>query len=98
METPRQDKSSLNMLHVEVYVADWESKKWLTYHMREPQKHHLLLTMALICLGHSVSRKRDQSSREMEQNVLCLASRAVHIEVTHQIDTDSFIQALQKMM
>ena len=28
---------------------------------------------------------------------VCLASRAVHIEVTHQIDTDSFIQALQKM-
>ena len=26
----------------------------------------------------------------------CLASRAVHIEVTHQIDTDSFIQVLQR--
>ena len=29
---------------------------------------------------------------------VCLASRAVHIEVTHQINTDSFIQVLQRMI
>ena len=29
---------------------------------------------------------------------LCLASRAFHIEVTHQIDTDSFIQALRRII
>ena len=28
----------------------------------------------------------------------CLASRAVHIEVTHHIDTDLFIQALWRMI
>ena len=68
MQTPKQDKSSLNVLHVEVYVADcWESKKWLTYHMTESQKHKLLLTVALICLNHSISRKRDQSSRDRRQ-------------------------------
>ena len=47
-------------------------KKWLTYHMREPQKEHLLLTVVLICLGHSTSRKRDQSSRDMEQCLYAL--------------------------
>ena len=29
---------------------------------------------------------------------LFLASRAVHIQVTHQIDSESFMQALQKMI
>ena len=29
---------------------------------------------------------------------VCLASRAVHIEVTHQINTDSFIQVLRRMI
>ena len=29
---------------------------------------------------------------------LCLASIAVHIEVTHHIDTDLFIQALWRMI
>ena len=29
---------------------------------------------------------------------LCLASRAVHIEVTHHVDTDLFIQALWRMI
>ena len=72
MQTPRQDKSSLNVLHVEAYMADWESKKWLMYHMREPQKHHLLLTVPVICLGHSISRKRDQSSRDLEQCLYAL--------------------------
>ena len=63
MQTPRQDKSYLNVVNVEVYVVDWESKKWLTYHTREP---HLLLTVVLICLGHSMSRRRDQNSRDVE--------------------------------
>ena len=67
MQTPRQDKSFLNVLHVEVCTADWESKNWLTYHMREPEKHHILLTVALICLGHSISKKIDQSSIDVEQ-------------------------------
>ena len=29
---------------------------------------------------------------------VCLASRAVNIEETHQIDHDSFVQALQRMI
>ena len=29
---------------------------------------------------------------------VCLGSRAVHIEVTHETDTDSFIQALRRMI
>ena len=29
---------------------------------------------------------------------VCLASRVVHIEVTHQTDTDSFIQELRRMI
>ena len=29
---------------------------------------------------------------------LFLASRAVHIEVTHQIDTDSFIQVIRRVI
>ena len=41
MQTSRQNKLSLNVLVVEVYMADWESRKWLAYHTREPQKSHL---------------------------------------------------------
>ena len=66
----------------------------LTYHTREPHKAQPLLTVALICLGHSMSRGRDQNSKRYGAMLVCLASRAVHVEVTHQIDTDSFIQAL----
>ena len=28
----------------------------------------------------------------------CLASRAVHIEITHSMDTDSFIQSLRRLI
>ena len=67
MQTPRQDKSSLNVLHVEVYMADWESKQWLTYHIREPQKHLLLLTVALLT-----------ELKRYGAMFVSLASRAVH--------------------
>ena len=75
------------MLDVEVYLADWESRKWLAYY--EPQKPHRLFSVVLICLDCSISRREDPNSRDVVMFV-CLARRPVHIEVTHQIDTDWF--------
>ena len=44
-----------------------------------------------------IKEKRSKLKRSGAMFV-CLASRAVHIEVTHQIDTDSLIQPLRKMI
>ena len=41
MQNPRQGRLSLDALDIEVYMANWESREWLAYHTREPQKPHL---------------------------------------------------------
>lgn len=38
IQTPRQGKSSSNVLDVEVYMADWDSRKGLANHARKQQK------------------------------------------------------------
>ena len=95
MQTQRQDKSSLNVLDVEVYVADLKSKKWLTYHTTEasPFTYCGVDMFGLFC----IKEKRSELKR-YEAMFVCLASRAVHIEVTRQIDTDSFVQTLWRMI
>ena len=45
----------------------------------------------------NIKEKRSELER-YEAMFVCLATRVVHIEVAHQIDTDSFIQALTRMI
>ena len=95
MQTPRQDKSYLNVLDVDVYVADWENKKWLTYLTKETQKPTFYL---LWRFGPFYIKEKRSELKKYGAIFLCLASRAVQIEMTHQTDTDSFIQVLQRMI
>ena len=95
MQTPRQDKSSLNTLDVGVYVADWESKK--LPHERAAEVPSFTYCGVDMFRPFYIKEKRSELKRYGVM-FLFLASRAVRIEVTHQIDTDSFTQALQKMI
>ena len=95
MQTPRQDKSSLNMLDVQVYVGDWESKK--LPHERAAEVHSFTYCGVDMFRPFYIKEKRSELKRYGVM-FLFLASRAVRIEVTHQIDTDSFTQTLQKMI
>ena len=96
MQTRRQDKSSLDVLHVEVYVADWKSKKWLSCHTREPQNSTFYCGVDMF--GPFYIKEEGLELKRYAAMFVCLASRAVHIEVTHQIDTDSIIKALPRII
>ena len=74
------DANSKTIQIIYKYVRCWSLRGRLgeqkTYHTRELQKSLLLLIVALICLDHSISRRRDQNSRNMEQ---CFCSWQVEL-------------------
>ena len=48
-----------------------------------------------------LKKKRKEGRKDLKRSgafFICLASRAVHIECTYSIDTDSFIQALRRFI
>ena len=43
-------------------------------------------------------RVRKSDMKCDEAMFICLASRAIHIEVTHRLDTDSFIKTMRRLI
>lgn len=64
MQTARQEKLSLDMIDVDDLCGRLGEKKMASLPTRELQKPHLLLIGELICLDRSISRRRDQKSRQ----------------------------------
>ena len=45
--------------------------------------------------GPFVIKQRRNEIKRYRAMIICMASRAVHIEITHSLNSDSFIQALR---
>ena len=86
------------MLDVEVYVADRESKNWLTYliYKRMIEAPPFNYCGVFMFGPFYIMEKRSELWRYGAMFVY-LSSRAVHIDVVLQIDNDSFILVLQVM-
>ena len=48
--------------------------------------------------GPFIIRQRRSEVKQHGAMFTCMNTRAIHIEVTHSLDTDSFIQALRRMI
>ena len=46
--------------------------------------------------GPCVMTQRKNEIKRYGAMIICMASRAVHIEITHSLNSDSFIQALRR--
>ena len=57
-----------------------------------------LLVCGIDCFGPITVKKMRKSEKRYGCLITCLATRAVHIEVAHSLDTDSLIMALRRMI
>ena len=48
--------------------------------------------------GPFVIKQRRNKIKRYRAMIICMASRAVHIEITHSLNSDSFIQALRRVI
>lgn len=84
------------MLHIEVYVEDWKRKKMTNLpYERTTEARSFTYCSVDMFRPFYIKEKRSEFMR-YEAMFVCLSSRGVHGEVTHQIDTDSFIQRFRK--
>ena len=86
------------MFHVASYVGHLHIKKWQICEKIDALKHHHLLTVEWICFGPLVIRERRSDLKRHYTLFSCFASRTVHIKVANAMDTDSFIQALRRLI
>ena len=94
MQTQRQDKSSLNVLDKEVYMVDWESKKMTNLPFKKTTEAPSFAYCGIDMFGPFYIKEKRSEFKRCGVVFVCLAIRVVHIEMTHQTDTDSLIQAL----
>ena len=95
MVTQQLDASSEGVSYVTIYVVQRENRKWPTSQNRMLSPHHHFHTERWTVSVHGTLGKAGENWKGTEPLFTCLAIRAIHIEVVHTMETDSFFQALR---
>ena len=76
------------------FVEDWLNRKWQT----SPIVEFLRQFCGVDIFGPFIIKQRRSQVKRYRAMSPCMTCWAVHIEITHSLDTDSFILALRRLI